>query len=135
MATDTFKFRFTPEDAEERIVDLIPAQIREGLGDANWKTRLAALDEMIAWLEDGIVEEVESELVVRFLAKKGWNEKNFQVCLSILCRNDILIFIYCRSLRNYTELCHSWRNAHLRSANLLQPWLSPICQRNWAMPN
>ena len=79
-ATDTFKFRFTPEDAEERVVDLIPANIRTDFGDANWKTRLAALDEMTAWLEEGVVDTVESELVVRFLAKKGWNDKNFQVC-------------------------------------------------------
>ncbi|CAG7849449.1 Spindle pole body component alp14 AltName: Full=Altered polarity protein 14 [Serendipita indica DSM 11827] len=78
-ATDTFKFRFTPEDAEERISDLIPANIRTDFGDANWKTRLAALDEMTAWLEGGVVDSVESELVVRFLAKKGWSEKNFQV--------------------------------------------------------
>lgn len=33
---------------------------------------------MTTWLE-GLVEEVDSEIVVRFLAKKGWNEKNFQV--------------------------------------------------------
>lgn len=41
---------------------------------------------MTAWLEGGIVDSVESELVVRFLAKKGWNEKNFQVSpLRIQC--------------------------------------------------
>lgn len=48
------------------------------LADANWKTRLAALDEMNAWL-DGVVTDVDSEVVVRCLAKKGWAEKNFQV--------------------------------------------------------
>ncbi|KAG8832460.1 Microtubule-associated protein, microtubule dynamics during spindle orientation, partial [Serendipita sp. 400] len=87
-ATDTFKFRFTPEDAEGKIEELIPSGIRTDFGDANWKTRLAALDEMTAWLEGGIVEDVESELVVRFLAKKGWSEKNFQVSgklYGILC--------------------------------------------------
>jgi cytoskeleton-associated protein 5 len=85
-ANDTFKYRFTPEDADGRIEELIPANIRTDLGDANWKLRLAALDEMTAWLEGGIVDSVESELVVRFLAKKGWNEKNFQVCpLGIKC--------------------------------------------------
>jgi len=78
-ANDTFKFRFTPEDADGRIEELIPANIRTDFGDANWKLRLAALDEMTAWLEGGIVDSVESELVVRFLAKKGWNDKNFQV--------------------------------------------------------
>ncbi|KAG8823574.1 Microtubule-associated protein, microtubule dynamics during spindle orientation, partial [Serendipita sp. 399] len=86
-ATDTFKFRFTPEDADGRIEELIPSGIRTDFGDANWKTRLAALDEMTAWLEGGVVESVESELVVRFLAKKGWSEKNFQATklYGILC--------------------------------------------------
>lgn len=92
VATDTFKFRFTPEDAEERIADLIPAQIRTDLGDANWKNRLAALDEMTSWLEGGVVEDVESELVVRFLAKKGWSEKNFQVCFPNII-DSLLLFL------------------------------------------
>lgn len=77
-ANDTFKFKFNPEDAEERIAELIPANIRTDFGDANWKLRLSALEEMTTWLEGG-VEDVESELVVRFLAKKGWSDKNFQV--------------------------------------------------------
>jgi hypothetical protein len=33
---------------------------------------------MTTWVE-GTVDGLESELVVRFLAKKGWSEKNFQV--------------------------------------------------------
>ena len=48
------------------------------LGDANWKTRLAALEEMTTWVE-GVAEEVDAEVIVRALAKKGWAEKNFQV--------------------------------------------------------
>jgi hypothetical protein len=50
------------------------------LGDANWKIRLAALDEMTTWVE-GEIGNAECEVIFRFLAKKpGWNEKNFQVC-------------------------------------------------------
>lgn len=49
------------------------------LGDANWKTRLAALEEMTGWIEQEI-QNIDAEVVVRALAKKGWNEKNFQVC-------------------------------------------------------
>lgn len=84
-ALDTFKYKYTPEDADGLIADLIPTQIAADLADANWKNRLAALEEMTTWIE-GVVGEVESELVVRFLAKKGWSEKNFQVrnYLSIL---------------------------------------------------
>lgn len=51
-----------------------------GLSDANWKARLAALEEMTTWLE-AEVESLDAEVIVRALAKKGWNEKNFQVTL------------------------------------------------------
>ncbi|KAJ3780414.1 armadillo-type protein [Lentinula aff. detonsa] len=81
-APDTFKYKHTPEDAEALAVDLILASILTDLGDANWKTRLAALDEMSAWL-DNIIADVDSEVVVRSLAKKGWAEKNFQVSTKI----------------------------------------------------
>lgn len=56
-----------------------------GLSDANWKARLVALDEMTAWLEP-VVDDVDAEIVIRALAKKGWGEKNFQVkSLLLLC--------------------------------------------------
>ena len=45
---------------------------------------MATLDEeMIPWLESNI-ESVDSEVVVRFIAKKGWNDKNFQVSTILL---------------------------------------------------
>jgi len=75
---DTFKYKHTPEDAEGLAAELIPASIMEGLGDANWKARLAACEEMQTWIE-GVVENVDAEVVVRTIAKKGWSEKNFQV--------------------------------------------------------
>ncbi|KAG2157068.1 armadillo-type protein [Suillus clintonianus] len=77
-AIDTFKYKHTPEDAEGLAAELIPATIIEGLGDANWKARLAACEEMQTWIE-GVVEDVDAEVVVRAIAKKGWSEKNFQV--------------------------------------------------------
>jgi cytoskeleton-associated protein 5 len=48
------------------------------LADANWKTRLAALEELTTWIEAEI-EILDAEVVIRALAKKGWGEKNFQV--------------------------------------------------------
>lgn len=81
-ALDTFKYKHTPEDAEALVADLIPSNILTDLGDANWKTRLAALEEMTGWVE-GIVDGLDAEVVVRALAKKGWAEKNFQVRLQI----------------------------------------------------
>jgi cytoskeleton-associated protein 5 len=72
------KYKHTSEDADALAADLIPSNISADLGNTNWKTRLAAVEEMTAWLE-GVVEQVDAEVVVRFIAKKGWNEKNFQV--------------------------------------------------------
>ncbi|CAE6427811.1 unnamed protein product [Rhizoctonia solani] len=84
-ATDTFKYKFTPEDADARSSELIPAQIQTDLSDAQWKARLAALEEMSTWLDGELSGDgVESELVFRFLGKKpGWNEKNFQVSAKV----------------------------------------------------
>ncbi|KAF4614809.1 hypothetical protein D9613_003047 [Agrocybe pediades] len=75
---DTVKYKHTPEDADALAADLIPGSIMTNFGDSNWKTRLAALEEMSAWIE-GEMENLDAEVIVRALAKKGWNEKNFQV--------------------------------------------------------
>ncbi|KAK0214271.1 microtubule associated protein [Armillaria nabsnona] len=81
-ALDTFKFKHTPEDAEALAADAIPSSLLTDLADANWKTRLAALDEMSTWL-DGVINDLDAEVLVRALAKKGWSEKNFQVSSKI----------------------------------------------------
>ncbi|KAF8228198.1 microtubule associated protein [Tricholoma matsutake] len=77
-ALDTFKYKHTPEDAEALAAELLPSSIMTDLADANWKTRLAALEELALWVEDKI-DTLDAEVVVRALAKKGWGEKNFQV--------------------------------------------------------
>ena len=77
-ALDTVKYKHTPEDAESLAAEVIPSNFISDLGDANWKTRLAALEEMTTWVES-MVEELDAEVVVRALGKKGWGEKNFQV--------------------------------------------------------
>ncbi|KAI0006226.1 ARM repeat-containing protein [Russula compacta] len=77
-ALDAFKYKHTPEDAEALAAEAIPPNFIADLGDANWKTRLAALEEMTTWVES-TVEELDAEVVVRALGKKGWGEKNFQV--------------------------------------------------------
>ncbi|CAA7271728.1 unnamed protein product [Cyclocybe aegerita] len=79
---DTVKYKHTPEDADALAAELIPGSILADLGDANWKTRLAALDETSAWLENEI-QSLDAEVLVRALAKKGWSEKNFQVSAKI----------------------------------------------------
>ncbi|KAG6897806.1 hypothetical protein C0992_010882 [Termitomyces sp. T32_za158] len=79
---DTFKYKHTPEDAEVLAAEVLPAAIMSDLGDANWKTRLAALEEMFTWVE-GEVDALDAEVLVRALAKKCWAEKNFQVLTKV----------------------------------------------------
>ncbi|KAI0670470.1 ARM repeat-containing protein [Trametes maxima] len=81
-ALDAVKFKHSPEDAEALAAELIPAKIATEAGDSAWKVRLAALEEMTTWVE-GSAAELDSEVVVRFLAKKFWNEKNFQVSVKV----------------------------------------------------
>ena len=96
-ALDTFKYKHTPEDAETLATELLPSSIMTDLADANWKTRLAALEELVVWMETEI-DKLDAEVVVRALAKKGWGEKNFQVCVTFfqaLARSRLLM-IYIR---------------------------------------
>ena len=88
---DAFKYKHTPEEAESMAMDLIPTQMLTDLGDSNWKTRLAALEEMTLWVEEQI-QTADAEVIIRALAKKGWAEKNFQV--SIMNRTDGKLFTY-----------------------------------------
>jgi cytoskeleton-associated protein 5 len=77
-ALDTFKYKHTPEDAEALAADLLPASVMTDLGDANWKTRLAALEELTTWASEN-AGQADAEVVFRALMKKGGAEKNFQV--------------------------------------------------------
>ncbi|KAK0530495.1 hypothetical protein OC842_003911 [Tilletia horrida] len=78
-ATEPVKLRFPPEVAEERAAELIPANLREALASGVWKERLQGAQDFATWL-DGVKDTVESEIIVRALAKSpGWKESNFQV--------------------------------------------------------
>jgi cytoskeleton-associated protein 5 len=68
------------EDAEARAPDILPSDVLTNLEESAWKLRLEAIDNLFNWLEGGEVENVESEIVIRYLRKKpGWKESNFQV--------------------------------------------------------
>jgi hypothetical protein len=75
---DTFKYKHTPEDAEALASDMIPSTFISEFEDTNWKTRLAACEAILEWL-DSAASDVDAEVLIRVLAKKGWSEKNFQV--------------------------------------------------------
>ncbi|KAG6818143.1 hypothetical protein H0H87_000048 [Tephrocybe sp. NHM501043] len=81
-ALDAFKYKHTPEDAELLASETLPASMISGLGDGNWKTRLAALEELTTWV-DREVDTLDAEVLVRALSKKCWNEKNFQVSTKV----------------------------------------------------
>jgi len=116
-ALDTFKYKHTPEDAENIAAEVLPSSILTDLGDANWKTRLAGLDEMSSWLEP-LLETLDAEVVVRALAKKGWGEKNFQVSFGMF--HDSISLVFARFPPSYTASSNFWpRNVH-HSVDLAQ---------------
>ncbi len=101
------KYKHTPDDADNLAAELIPTNIAIDFGDANWKVRLAALEEMTSWVEQD-VEELDAEVLVRFIAKKGWAEKNFQardMVISIDCGDANAD---CRCHPRYTESSLLW---------------------------
>uniref|UniRef100_A0A8B9JKJ9 Cytoskeleton associated protein 5 n=1 Tax=Astyanax mexicanus TaxID=7994 RepID=A0A8B9JKJ9_ASTMX len=75
---DSFIHVFShPEVCEERAGAVLPASCMQTLDSANWKERLAAMEE---FHKVTIVKEMPCQALVRMLAKKpGWKETNFQV--------------------------------------------------------
>lgn len=91
-AVEALRYKLSQEDAELQSETIIPTTISTGLADANWKERLAAIESLHSWLSGGEIENVESELVVRYLSKKpGWKESNFQVS----CITDHILLVEC----------------------------------------
>ncbi|KAJ7219239.1 microtubule associated protein [Mycena pura] len=117
---DTFKYKHTPEDAEVIASETIPSSILTDLGDANWKTRLTALDEMASWVE-GVINEVDAEVVVRALAKKGWAEKNFQVSAKIYTICGLLAEKCSSFSRSCAALCVAHLSEKLGDLKLKKP--------------
>lgn len=118
-STDTFKYKFTPEDADALAADMVPAQMQTDLADAQWKIRLAALDEVTTWLDGELNGDgLECEVLIRFLGKKpGWGEKNFQVSSFLQPDYSQGVYTWCcryppRSMRYLVCL----RNAPIRLA-------------------
>ncbi|KAJ2784578.1 hypothetical protein H4R18_001043 [Coemansia javaensis] len=81
-ADETVRMRFSPDDADAAIGEALPAAVLEGVGSAAWKERVAAVEQLHAFLRDEAARGagVHPELVVRQLARRpGWRESNFQV--------------------------------------------------------
>ncbi|MCO5592165.1 hypothetical protein L7F22_046161 [Adiantum nelumboides] len=93
-ATEPVKYRFSSEDAEAKAAELIPSNISTQIASGVWKDRLNGMTELLTWLQ-GEVESIESEVVLRSLAKKP--------------------------VRRHQTQRSSWRNSqHLRREDLLR---------------
>ncbi|XP_075932423.1 cytoskeleton-associated protein 5 isoform X2 [Anarhichas minor] len=68
------------EVCEERAAGVLPASCLQQLDSANWKERLASMEEFQRAVETMDKVEMPCQALVRMLAKKpGWKETNFQV--------------------------------------------------------
>ncbi|KAG7467929.1 hypothetical protein MATL_G00137420 [Megalops atlanticus] len=68
------------EVCEEKSAAVLPASCMQMLDSANWKERLASMEEFQRAVEQMDRSEMPCQALVRMLAKKpGWKETNFQV--------------------------------------------------------
>ncbi|XP_032674241.1 protein mini spindles isoform X2 [Odontomachus brunneus] len=71
---------YSPEEIDEMAAQLLPAEVISGLVDSNWKTRLAAITQLLDVVKSMDSAEVSAQVIVRTLAKKpGFKDTNFQV--------------------------------------------------------
>lgn len=74
------RYKFSAEDAEARVTEVIPENIWNDFAQSQWKVRLAAMDSLYQHFDSMDPIDTEPELVFRALSKKpGWKEMNFQV--------------------------------------------------------
>ncbi|MCJ8738053.1 hypothetical protein PDJAM_G00031060 [Pangasius djambal] len=77
---DATEAELSPEACEERAAAVLPASCMQMLDSANWKERVAAMEEFLKAIELMDNKEMPCQALVRMLAKKpGWKETNFQV--------------------------------------------------------
>lgn len=68
------------EMCEEKAATVLPASCMQLLDSANWKERLASMEEFQKAVEQMDKSEMPCQALVKMLAKKpGWKETNFQV--------------------------------------------------------
>ncbi|XP_023289884.1 protein mini spindles isoform X2 [Orussus abietinus] len=68
------------EEVDELAAQTLPSDVISGLVDSNWKTRLAAVEQLSEAVKLMDPAEVSTQVIVRTLAKKpGFKDTNFQV--------------------------------------------------------
>ncbi|XP_057185057.1 cytoskeleton-associated protein 5 isoform X1 [Triplophysa rosa] len=77
---ETVETELSTEVCEEKAAAVLPASCMQLLDSANWKERLASMEEFQRAVEQMDKSEMPCQALVRMLAKKpGWKETNFQV--------------------------------------------------------
>ncbi|XP_048856026.1 cytoskeleton-associated protein 5-like isoform X1 [Brienomyrus brachyistius] len=77
---DMVEAELSAEVCEEMSAAVLPASCMQLLDSANWKERLASMEEFQKAVEQMDKNEMPCQALVRMLAKKpGWKETNFQV--------------------------------------------------------
>ncbi|KAI2648457.1 Cytoskeleton-associated protein 5 [Labeo rohita] len=77
---DIVETELSPEVCEEKAAAVLPASCMQLLDSANWKERLASMEEFQRAVEQMDKSEMPCQALVKMLAKKpGWKETNFQV--------------------------------------------------------
>lgn len=68
------------ELVDEMAAETLPPEVLSGLVDANWKTRLQAVEQLSDFIKQKDPADVGTQVIVRTLAKKpGFKDTNFQV--------------------------------------------------------
>ncbi|XP_063763714.1 cytoskeleton-associated protein 5 isoform X2 [Eleginops maclovinus] len=77
---DFIETELSIEACEEKAAAVLPASCMQQLDSANWKERLACMEEFQKAVETMDKADMPCQALVRMLAKKpGWKETNFQV--------------------------------------------------------
>ncbi|TNN00103.1 hypothetical protein fugu_011349 [Takifugu bimaculatus] len=77
---ETTEAELAPEVCEELAAAVLPASCLQQLDSANWKERLASMEEFQKAVETMDAGAMPCQALVKMLAKKpGWKETNFQV--------------------------------------------------------
>ncbi|KAM9854380.1 cytoskeleton-associated protein 5 [Aulostomus maculatus] len=77
---ETTESELSPEVCEELAAGVLPASCLQQLDSANWKERLASMEEFQRAVETMDKTVMPCQALVKMLAKKpGWKETNFQV--------------------------------------------------------
>ncbi|ORY05948.1 ARM repeat-containing protein [Basidiobolus meristosporus CBS 931.73] len=98
---EPIRFKYSNDDFEAHVPDVIPDAILKELLSSNWKSRLAAMESLHAHLEENL-ESTEPELIVRQLVKKpGFKEVNFQVSTKMYGIFQLL----CEKALSFTKGC------------------------------